>query len=173
MKRRKEKLSAVVAICAVLVAITLLTFVKVNANPFSPTPIGIDSPPLMLGTCVKYGPHYGVIGEQTNDDKYLLFTGSTNLTSVTYDEVAVAHPEDCLDEAYQDLNLYETYNIHTITQPVVASGSEALTSLGFEMVGLAHKICPEQYEEFSKLFDKYHNANCGPLHRYAKGLLGS
>jgi len=50
-------------------------------------------------------------------------------------------------------------------------GSEALTTLGFGMVSLAHKICPEHYDEFHKLFAKHHNANCGPLHRYTKDLL--
>ena len=49
-------------------------------------------------------------------------------------------------------------------------GSEALSSLGLEMMALAHEVCPHHYMKFHDLFSKHHNANCGPLHRYVKDL---
>ena len=50
-------------------------------------------------------------------------------------------------------------------------GSKALSSFGFEVMALAHEICPEHYKAFHDVFAKHHNANCGPLHMYVEKLL--
>lgn len=64
----------------------------------------------------------------------------------------------------------------TITVDLVAfksllEDSEALTALGAKVLEKANRETPEKYELFSDLVVFFHNANCGPLHRYARFLL--
>lgn len=50
-------------------------------------------------------------------------------------------------------------------------GSKATESMGLEIVAKASDICPKHYDKFVEIFLKYHNINCGLLHRMVEEKL--
>ena len=51
--------------------------------------------------------------------------------------------------------------------------SKDLVAFGYSLAALVESICPEHRREIMDLYCEHHNANCGPLHRWAEEKLKS